>query len=419
MNNSRKKINKNLVLLLLGRGVSDMGASIQMIVMPLYIIDVGGSAATVGLYSFLSMATVLVYPLAGVLGDRLNRKTIMVSTDFASASVVLLLSACAYFKLISLPILLIAQICIATLNGLFDPATKGMVPQIVEQEQLTKVNSIVSSLRTISVLFGSVIGSMLYVNLGVTVLFFLNGISFFLSGCSEMFILYRHIKSDNGGKSIGLLSDLMDGIKFILQNKIIRKLCVYFLITFALIQPIFNVVLPVFFRGSLNYSDVQYGYLQMFIIIGALQGSVLVGVLFGKGHQVKKSLSIGCTLMVMILSLLAILIFPFSISLFGNSTTTYFLLLSGVLCLLSAVLMFIHIPVQTYIQMSTPNEYMSRMFSIVGMITKGGMPLGALLYGIILEKVAVHWTMLFTASLAMLITAFFLISLSKMQLKSK
>ncbi|WP_313163395.1 MFS transporter [Sedimentibacter sp.] len=79
--------------------------------------------------------------------------------------------------------------------------------------------------------------------------------------------------------------------------------------------------------------------------------------------------------------------------------------------------MLIHIPVQTYIQMSTPNEYMSRIFSIVGMITKGGMPLGALLYGVILEKVAVHWTMLFTTLLTMLISAFFLISVSKMQVK--
>ena len=168
MDNSEKKLNKNLILLLLGRGVSDIGASIQMIVMPLFIIDMGGSAATVGFYSFLSLATVLVYPFAGVLGDRWNRKTIMVGADFASAGVVLLLFLCSYLHLLNLPILLIAQILMATLNGLFDPSTKGMVPQFVERSQLTKVNSGISALRTISVLLGSAIGSMLYVNVGVT-----------------------------------------------------------------------------------------------------------------------------------------------------------------------------------------------------------------------------------------------------------
>ncbi|WP_018305279.1 MFS transporter [Desulfitobacterium hafniense] len=417
MENAKKKINKNLVLLLLGRGVSDLGASIQMIVMPLYILDMGGSAATVGLYSFLALATVLVYPLAGVAGDRFNRKMIMVATDFASAGVILLLFVCAYFHWLNLTIVLVAQILIAVLNGLFDPATKGMVPQIVEQSQLTKVNSGISALRTLSVLLGAAIGSMLYAGVGVTVLFLLNGISFLLSAGSEMLISYRHVKRnerhDAKGNSPGLLADVLDGIRFILHNRVIGKLCAYFLLTFAFIQPIFNVVMPVFFRGSLGYSDIHYGYLQMVIIIGALLGSILVGALFGKSIQLKKSLTIGCSLMAGILVFFTVLLFPFCLEILGNDTIIYFLLLAVVLCLLSAVLMFIHIPVQTYIQIATPHDYMSHIFSIVGMITKGGMPLGALLYGFILEKVAVHWMMLFTTLLTLMISGFFLSSLLK------
>lgn len=419
MENSEKKLNKNLLLLLLGRGVSDIGASIQMIVMPLFIIDMGGSAATVGFYSFLSLATVLVYPFAGVLGDRWNRKTIMVGTDFASAGIVILLFLCSYFRWLNLSILLVAQILIATLNGLFDPATKGMVPQIVERPQLTKVNSGISALRTISVLLGSAIGSMLYASVGVTALFLLNGISFFLSACSEMFISYRHAERAGNEKNTGLLSDLMAGIQFILHNKIIGRLCVYFLITYAFIQPIFNVVIPVFFRGSLSYSDIQYGYLQMVIIMGALLGSIIVGALFGKSVQLKKSLSIGCGLMVGILGLFTTLSTPFSMQLLGNDTAVFFVSLTTALCLLSAVLMLIHIPVQTYIQTATPNEYMSRVFSIVGMITKGGMPLGALIYGLILEKIEVHWAMLCTMLFVLAISIFFLKSLPAMKIKSK
>lgn len=419
MENSEKKLNKNLILLLLGRGVSDIGASIQMIVMPLFIIDMGGSAATVGFYSFLSLATVLVYPFAGVLGDRWNRKTIMVGTDFASAGIVILLFLCSYFRWLNLSILLVAQILIATLNGLFDPATKGMVPQIVERPQLTKANSGISALRTISVLLGSAIGSMLYASVGVTALFLLNGISFFLSACSEMFISYRHAEHAGNEKNTGLLSDLMAGIQFILHNKIIGRLCVYFLITYAFIQPIFNVVIPVFFRGSLSYSDIQYGYLQMVIIMGALLGSIIVGALFGKSVQLKKSLSIGCGLMVGILGLFTTLSTPFSMQLLGNDTAVFFVSLTTALCLLSAVLMLIHIPVQTYIQTATPNEYMSRVFSIVGMITKGGMPLGALIYGLILEKIEVHWAMLCTMLFVLAISIFFLKSLPAMKIKSK
>jgi len=45
------------------------------LILPLFIIDIGGSATTIGLSAFLSlMPIIIVYPFAGVMGDRLNRK---------------------------------------------------------------------------------------------------------------------------------------------------------------------------------------------------------------------------------------------------------------------------------------------------------------------------------------------------------
>ena len=116
-----------------------------------------------------------------------------------------------------------------------------------------------------------------------------------------------------------------------------------------------------------------------------------------------------------ILALLTALSTPFCVRLFGNGSRGFFLLLAAVLGLLGAVPMLVHIPVQTYIQAVTPNVYMSRVFSIVGMLTKGGMPLGALIYGLMIERLAVHWTMLLTTLLTLVISAAFLPSLSKTQ----
>ena len=151
MEDTHIRFNKNLILLLLGRVVSDIGSSIQMLIMPLYIIDEGGSAATVGLFSFLSlMPIILVYPFAGVIGDRLNRKRIMVISDFFSAAIVLILAYISYIDRMNIVLLLIIQVFISLLHGFFDPATKGMVPQLVEEEELNKTNSKIASLRILS-----------------------------------------------------------------------------------------------------------------------------------------------------------------------------------------------------------------------------------------------------------------------------
>ena len=411
----RKALNTNLILLLLGRMVSDTGTSLQMVIMPLYIIDIGGSAATVGLFSFLAiMPTIFIYPFAGVLGDRLNRKTIMVATDLASGGVILALALTSYFGKMSLAVLLLVQTIISLLNGIFDPATKGMLPQLVDEAELTRANSAVASLRTLSSLLGPVIGTVLYANLGITVLFFINGISFLLSAISEIFIKYEHFRHKAGEGIMGIMTDLSEGIKFILDKKMIRQLCVFFLIIYALIQPIFAVVLPLFFRSQLNYSDTQYGYLQMIIILGALMGSILVGLLFGKEKKMLRLLKMGSNLLIAMMLAFSLLLFPYVISQLGDDTFLYFFLLSAVLFILSVAIMFIHVPIQGLIQRKTPNEYMSRIFSIVGVITKGGIPLGALVYGFILNRIEMHWTILSATVLIILISLVFLISLSKL-----
>ncbi|MBE6068190.1 MAG: MFS transporter [Clostridium lundense] len=60
METEKKVINKNFMLYLIGRMVSDIGTSIQMMIMPLYIIDIRGTAATIGLFSFISFLPTLL-----------------------------------------------------------------------------------------------------------------------------------------------------------------------------------------------------------------------------------------------------------------------------------------------------------------------------------------------------------------------
>ncbi|KAF5052875.1 putative bacilysin exporter BacE [anaerobic digester metagenome] len=414
MKRERKCINSNFLLFLLGRIVSDTGTSIQMMIMPLYIIDIGGTANTVGVFSFLSLLpALLVYPFAGVIGDRLNRKRIMVVTDFISAVVLLGLGWLSYLGTMKLSLLLTVQVIISLMNGLFEPATRGMLPQLVDKEQLTHHNSTVASARSASVLVGPLIGAALYANFGITIVFFANGVSFLLSGISEMGIGYIHIKQKATHGIKGIMNDLSEGIKFVLQNNLIRKLSCFLLVSYFVIQPIFSVMLPLFFKRSLSYTDVQYGYLQTIIILGSLIGSIMIGLLYRKEKRMTKLLVIGSIILLCGMLLFTALIFPISVLTLGNDTIIYFILLATVLGIFSAGNMFISVPVQTFIQQATPNEYMSRVFSLVSMISRGGIPLGALVYGMILEKAEMHWTVLITSVFIVLTFIIFLNSLSR------
>jgi len=401
-----QKVNTNLMLLLAGRMVSDLGTSIKMAVMPLYIIDIGGSAATIGIYSFfLLIPALVVFPFAGVLGDRYNRKTIMVMTDFGCGATMLSLAFLANAGLLSLPLLFLAQIIISTLNGLFDPATKGIVPQLVQSDKLSRANSSIAALRTLSGIAGPVLGVILYTALGIKTLFIINGMAFILSGLSETLIRYVHRKRQVKARFI---TDMLDGFSFVSHKKLIRKLCFFLLCTYAMIMPLFSVALPLFFRTELRYPDTQYGILQSILVAGALIGSILAGVLFGKGSKETKGIITGLFLMMAATLGFSALLFPQSLNLLGRETALYFCVFAGIISLLYVSIMFIHIPIQTIIQKETPASHMSRVFSIVGMITRGGLPIGALIYGLLLEELAVHQVVLASTCLLLIISLLFL-----------
>lgn len=362
----------NILLYLLGRMVSDTGASMQFMIMPLYIIESGGSAEMIGIFSFVFLLPLLIiYPFAGVIGDRFNRKKIMVVTDIMSAGIILGLVFLAYFDRMNLTLILVAQIIISVLNDLFEPATRGMLPQIAKQEELAQTNLKVASLKSLSYLLGPVIGTMLYSNFSIAMVFFVNGISFLLSGISEMMISYTHIKCEAQTGIKGIFADLSNGLKFVLRNEVIRRLCYFLLITYFLVQPIFGVVLPLFFKTYLKYSDMQYGYLQSIIIAGMFLGSVSLGAVSRKNQNVTKPLKAGAGLLGLIILMFSILTFPSILLKLGNGSILYFSLLAAILCLFSAAHMFVSVPLQTYIQRETPNEYMARAFSLVAMISRG------------------------------------------------
>jgi MFS family permease len=354
----------------------------------------------------------LVYPFAGVIGDRLDRKKIMVSADYISAVIILALAFISYLGRMDLMLLLLGQVLISLLNGLFEPATRGMLPQLVSKNKLNQANSKIASFRGFSILLGPIIGASLYATFGITVLFLINGLSFLLSGFSEMLIKYKHVQRNSAEGLSGITADLIEGFKFIAANKMIRWFCSFLLLTYTLIQPIFAVALPLFFKNTLEYSDTQYGYLQSFSILGMLLGSISVGLLFGKEIRIVKPLKVGCTLLMGSMLLFALIMFPSMLSVLGNGSIGYFILLASVLLLFSGANMFINVPIQSFIQRGTPNEYLSRVFSIVGMITRGGLPLGALIYGIILEKIEVYWAVLAATFVMMMISQVFLRSVA-------
>src|SRR6056297_1989239 len=106
---------RNFWFFSLGRLVSLMGSGIQQVAIPLFILDLTGSGTAMGTFVLITNLPRLIFgPFAGVLGDRFDRKKIMVYMDFARGAIILLLALMTRLDALQISGLLIAQFAIST-----------------------------------------------------------------------------------------------------------------------------------------------------------------------------------------------------------------------------------------------------------------------------------------------------------------
>ena len=137
---------RNFRLLLLGRSVSILGDRMVAVALAFAVLEIGGSASEVGLVLAAAtgplVASVLV---GGVVADRLPRRSVMVVADLlrvatqAALAVLLLAGAAEVWMLAALA----AVTGLAT--GFFNPASTGLLPELVPPERLQQANALRSS----------------------------------------------------------------------------------------------------------------------------------------------------------------------------------------------------------------------------------------------------------------------------------
>jgi len=125
---------RNLALVISGRFESLVGASALMVAMPLFVLDRTGSGTIMGLFSVLQiLPRILSTPFGGVLGDRMNRKHIMVLVDELRGMILFLLWLIGVFGKIDIPLLLIFTAVLSLLDGIFDGPTGAMFGDVVRK----------------------------------------------------------------------------------------------------------------------------------------------------------------------------------------------------------------------------------------------------------------------------------------------
>lgn len=378
-------LSKDFILVVIGQIISIFGNQILRYALPLYLLNQTGSSALFGTIlavSFIPM--ILLFPIGGIIADRVNKRNIMVTLDFGTAILIFL------FYLLTgridiVPLMAITMILLYGIQGAYQPAVKASVPVLVESQHIMKANAVVDMINSIASMAGPVIGGLLFSVLGLMPILYVSIGCFFAAAVMEIFIHIPFEKRETTNNVfVTGLRDLKESFSFMFRERpVIWKISFIFASSNLLLTSLILIALPVLITQHLGFAldtaNRLYGYAQGVIAAGAVLGGLLAGTL-SKKLKAKTSpfLLIGCSLFILLEGI--------ALQALNSSMGIYIILIIGCGLLLTLHTLF-QIQMMTFLQRLTPANLIGKVISCFMCVVMCTIPLGQFIYGFVFEHI--------------------------------
>jgi MFS family permease len=211
-------------------------------------------------------------PFAGALGDRFDRRKVMIASDLAAAGV---FGAMALVH--SPPILLALAFFSALAESPFFSASAAAIPNFVGDEDLAWANGMVGVGRNAGIVLGPLLGGVLVATIGAGAVFAINAVSFVFSAALVASVRRPFSgRRDEGSEYRGLRA----GFRYLWGDRVLR------LITLAWLVWIFGLgmtmVADLPLVGDFGAGPKGYGVMIAFWGGGSIVGSLLARGLRGR-----------------------------------------------------------------------------------------------------------------------------------------
>jgi len=372
-----------------GMFISLVGTWIQTVAQSWLVFKLTNSAFLLGLVSFLGSIPIFLLSLfAGVMADRMNKKTILIFTQHAFMVLAFILAILTQKGLIT-P----AQIMlISLLNGVvmaFDaPSRQAVVAELVGKQHLMNAVALNSAAFNSARIIGPAIAGILIASIGMEGCFYINGISFF-AVIIALLLMKNNKPMKQEGRAV-FMQDLIAGLKFIKNNRIILILMSMVGIT-SLFGISYVILMPIFANDILKVGAGGFAALMSATGLGALLAALLLARLDDFKHKG-------------LLLVLSSIIFSVSLIFFSLSKSYLFsLVILAVMGWASVTAVSL---INTLIQLLSPDEFRGRLMSAFMFTFAGIMPIGNLIAGSLTHILGVSLTVLMSG---LVCAAFFVV----------
>lgn len=367
-----------------GQTISELGSHITRDGLPLLaVITLGASASQMGLLNAVGSVPVIMFSLfAGVWVDRMRRRPLMITADIGRALLLGSIPLAAITGWLSMTQLFIVVPLAGILSIFFETAYHAYLPGLVERDNLVEGNSKLALSGSITEILGPGLTGMLVQTITAPLAIFFDAVSFIFSAISLASMHKPEQPTPPVEQRQAVFQEAREGLKAVFHNPVLRALALAATTT-SFFGSFIGVLYALYAIRILKITPAALGFSIAVGGVSSLLGSLLA-------VPMAKALGLGRTL---VIALWISALFTLLIPLAGSFPTLSLLLL--ILAQFGDMMGTIYfINSMSLRQSITPDRLLGRVNASISLLAGGIGPLGALVGGLLGDRLGIQTTLI-------------------------
>jgi predicted MFS family arabinose efflux permease len=378
-------------LMWIGACTSSIGTWMQNLAQSWLVLSLSNSPFLLGLDAFLNGIPIFLFSLVGgVIADRMDRRKVLLVSQYvqmASAALLTVLIAMHWIQVWHI-------LCVSFVTGLAQafggPAYQALIPTLVDKEDMPNAIALQTIQFNVARVIGPALGGLALTQLGEKWCFGLNSLSF-LAPIISLTVVQPSFHPKKTTESI--FAAMKEGFRFVRQQGAMEALMVLAFCMTALGVPVLTF-LPVVAKKVFQGGPAVFTLFLSASGVGSILGALTVAFFSNLKHKGRAAL--------LMLVCLGASIMGFALS-HAVWVSCVMLFISG------ASLIAVFALVNSLVQLITTNEMRGRVMSVYNFAFRGGMPMGNLLAGRLVDQFTVAPVLAVNGMILMLVALYFLV----------
>ncbi|KIO60901.1 hypothetical protein B4065_1724 [Caldibacillus thermoamylovorans] len=330
--------------------------------------------------------TFILSPVAGVWADRYNRKMLIVLSDGLIALATLILAILFLMGFDDIWLLFLMAAIRAFGTGIQTPAVGAILPQIVPKNKLTKVNGINGSIQAIIMFVSPLVSAALLGMATMEIIFFIDVVTAAIAiGTLLIFLKIPLHEKAKDKQTTSYLSDFKLGLQYVNSHDFLKKFFLFFALFMVLMAPA-SFLTPLQVARSFGDDVWRLTAIEIVFSIGMMAGGAIIASWGGFSNKVK---TMGFATVIM------------GVCTFALGSVPNFWIYLFFMGVFGVAMPILNTPATVLLQEKIEEDYLGRVFGVMGMISTSMMPIGMLIFGPLADMVKIEWLLIGTGAFIM------------------